>query len=234
MAAGFFTQGIEFTLPHPIVPQRMILLLCTVIRRAWEILGTTPPAGFNLHSADEDAITLELVDIIENRLRKTGEVNGFDHTRFGRVEREPKISNFNKKHPDKMPDIVFGLRRETYPILSNQDGLFVECKPIDRSHSISARYCKDGLIRFVNGDYAWAMQDAMMIGYVASDYTFKKLAAILDDGKSGYLNTSSHGVDKIRSVYHSRHNRNFEWLEDRGPASSISVSHLWLSRIPPL
>jgi hypothetical protein len=122
MAVGFFTQGIEFALPHPPIPQRTILLLCNVIRRAWQLLAASPPAGFLLHSATEDEITLELVDIIENRLRKNGEVDGFDRARFGKVVREPKISNFNKTHPDKMPDIFFDLKREECPILSNQDG----------------------------------------------------------------------------------------------------------------
>ena len=227
MTEGFFTEGIEFTLPHPPIPQRTILLLCKVIRRAWGILGTTPPTGFVLHSADEDKITLELVDIIENRLRKTGEGDGFDHALFGRVEREPKISNFNKMHPDKMPDIFFGLKRETYRILSNQDGLFVECKPVDRKHSVSAHYCRKGLKRFVIGDYAWAMQDAMMVGYVAGQYSFKNLATVLDDDNT-YLNTTSHSENAGLSVYHSHHERDFKWLVNHGVACPISVTHLWL------
>lgn len=229
MTAGFFTQGIEFILPHPPIPQRTILLLCKVIRRAWEILGTSPPDGFILHLATEDEITLELVDVIENRLRKSSEVDGFDHARFGRVEREPKISNFNKKHPDKMPDIFFGLKREQYSILSNQDGYFVECKPVDRKHSISARYCKDGLIRFVNGDYAWAMQDALMVGYVTGGYSFENLAAVLYDGNSAFLNTTSHYESAELSIYRSHHRREFDWLVNHSPACAISVTHLWLS-----
>jgi hypothetical protein len=30
MAVGFFTQGIEYTLPHPQIPQRTVLLLRSV------------------------------------------------------------------------------------------------------------------------------------------------------------------------------------------------------------
>lgn len=228
MTTGFFTQGIEFALPHPPIPQRTILLLCAVIRQAWQLLATTPPVGFILHSADEDAITLELVDIIENRLRQTGEVEGFDHALFGRVEREPKISNYNKNHPDKMPDIFFGLKREAYPIISNQDGLFVECKPVDVKHSVSKQYCEKGLKRFVIGDYAWAMQDAMMVGYVANGYSFQSLATALDAPSSTYLNTASHCEQAELAVYHSRHNRDFMWLESHGSACPISVTHLWL------
>ena len=228
MAVGYFTQGIEFELPHPPIQQRTILLLCNVIKRAWQLLVENPPACFHLNSANEDDITLELVDIIENRLRKNGEVDGFDHALFGKVEREPKISNFDKKHPDKMPDIYFDLKREQYPILSNQDGLFVECKPIDRKHPILSCYCNLGLVRFVNGDYAWAMQDALMVGYVTGHYSFEKLASVLDDGNNAFLNTSNHSEVDEYSIYRSSHAREFEWPESRGQACQVTVSHLWL------
>jgi len=184
MTIGFFTQGVDFILPHPQIPQRTIFLICKVIKRAWQILEEAPPSNFIIQSADEDTITQVLVDeIIENRLRKNGEVDGFNCALFGKVIREPKITNFDKKHPDKMPDIFFNLKRDQLSILSNQDGLFVECKPVDQKHPIFSCYCKKGLIRFIDGDYAWAMQDALMVGYVKTPYSFKKLASVLDDNK---------------------------------------------------
>lgn len=228
MAADFFTRGITFELPHPPIPQRTVLLLCKVIRRAWELLVATPPSGFILSTATEDEITVELVDIIENRLRITGEVDGFDHAMFGRVVREPKITNFDKKHPDKMPDIFFDLKRETLPVYSNQDGLFVECKPVDGKHSLLSCYCKKGLIRFVNGDYAWAMQNALMVGYVTGNYSFTKLSAVLSKVENDNLKTVDHLPTKP-SMYCSNHDRDFMWMEERGQTCRISVSHLWLA-----
>ncbi len=230
MAVGFFTHGIEFTLPHPPIPERTILLLCMVIKRAWQHLEEKPPANFVLQTADEDSITQVLAEIIENHLRKSGEVAGFDSARFGRVSREPKITNFDKKHPDKMPDIFFDLKRDQYSILSDQDGLFVECKPVDRKHGISSCYCKLGLERFVIGDYAWAMQEAMMVGYVKGPYSLKKLATVLDDEiESAALKTTRHSHINEFSIYRSTHKREFAWPEGRGKACQISVSHLWLS-----
>lgn len=228
MAVGFFTHGIEFTLPHPPIPQRTTLLLCKVIKRAWQLLAECPPAGFILHSANEDTITQVLVEIIENRLRKYGEVNGFNRALFGKVVREPKITNFDKKHPDKMPDIFFDLKRDQYSVLSDQDWLFVECKPVDSKHSILSCYCNLGLVRFVHGDYAWAMQDALMVGYVTGHYSFKKLASVLDDGKCAILKTNSHSEVDEYTIYRSSHIREFEWPESRGQACQISVAHLWL------
>lgn len=228
MAVGFFTQDIEFTLPHPPIPQRTILLLCKVIRRAWQLLAENPPTGFILHAEKEDTVTQMLVEIIENRLRKNGDVDGFDSARFGRVVREPKITNFNKVHPDKMPDIFFDLKREKAPVLSDQDGLFVECKPIDGDHPLFSCYCQKGLIRFVNGDYAWAMQEALMVGYVTGHYSYKKLAAVLNKKESTNLKTNDHS-EIVPSIYRSNHDREFEWQGNSGHACPISVSHLWLS-----
>jgi hypothetical protein len=228
MAIGFFTQGIEFTLPHLRIPLRTLLLLCNVIEKAWQLLIENPPDSFILHSENEDTITQMLVEIIENRLRKSGEVDGFNCALFGKVVREPKITNFNKRHPDKMPDIYFDLKRDQYPILSDQDGLFVECKPVDNDHPILSCYCQKGLVRFVNGDYAWAMQDALMVGYVTGHYSFEKLANILDDGKNDFLKTKHHSKADESFFYRSCHEREFEWPEHRGQACQISVAHLWL------
>lgn len=227
MAVGFFTQGVQFTLPHPPVQERTLLLLRNVIQTAWELLKENAPVNFLLDSEEEDTITQLLVEIIENRLRKNGEVAGFDRRSFGYVSREPKITNYNKEHPDKMPDIFFPLNREGL-VLSDQDGLFVECKPVDAKHPVLSCYCQKGLVRFVNGDYAWAMQNALMVGYVAEGYSFKKLATALDEKGSVTFGTSSHSELAEQGIYHSSHQREFEWLEGHGKACSISVSHLWL------
>jgi hypothetical protein len=220
---------VHFTLPHPRIPERTILLLCKVVKKAWQLLEESPPNNFVLQSADEDSITRVLVDIIEDRLRRSGEVDGFDYARFGRVIRAPKIANVDNKHPDKMPDIFFDLRRDQYSIRSDQDGLFVECKPIDSRHAIASCYCKEGLARFVNGDYAWAMQDALMVGYVEAQYSFEKLASVLDSQESkSNLKTSDHSGTGKYMIYLSNHRREFEWPESRGQACTILVAHLWL------
>ncbi len=230
MPIGFFTHGLEYTLPHPQIPQRTVLLIFKVIKRAWQLLEEKPPSGFLMQSADEDTITHLLVEIIENILRKNSEIDGFNYALFGKVSRDPKITNFDKQHPDKMPDIFFDLRREHLPIISDQDGLFVECKPVDISHPILSHYCNKGLVRFVNGDYAWAMQDALMVGYVTGRYSFRKLASVFDDDKNNAtLKPIKHSAVDEYAIYRSSHKRDFYWPENRGQACPITVSHLWLS-----
>lgn len=228
MAVGFFTHGIKYNLPHRKIPQRTLMLLCDVIKNAWVLLENYPPSGFDLNSADEDTITQVLVEIIENRLRKSGEINGFNCAMFGKVARDSKIVNFNKEHPDKMPDIFFDLKRDHLPVLGDQDGLFVECKPVDNKHYVWSCYCKKGLTRFVIGDYAWAMQNALMVGYTKSPYSFDHLSSILDDNKSAELNTIKHSKIVKSEVYRSYHDRKFEWLKNKGKACEIELTHLWL------
>lgn len=229
MTKGFFTQGISYSLPHPKIPTRTILLICHVIRKAWNILKDNPPDGFNLSTSNEDTITQILVEIIENRLRIQGDIDGFNNALFGRVVREPKITNYDKSHPDKMPDIFFDLKREHLPVLNDQDGLFVECKPLDHNHTIYTDYFKKGLMRFVNGDYAWAMQDAMMLGYVDPMFKLSNLEGKLDETKKKLsLNTMDHGIMKINQCYFSKHARKFQWIENNGKACPISLVHLWM------
>ena len=46
-------------------------------------------------------------------------------------------------------------------------------------------YCDKGIIRFVSGDYAWGMPQALMIGYAASGYTMpRKLEEAFKDRKT--------------------------------------------------
>jgi hypothetical protein len=230
MPIGFFTHGLEYILPHPQIPQRTVLLISKVIERAWQLLGEKPLPGFHMQSADEDTITHLLVEIIENILRKSGEIDGFNHVLFGKVSRDSKVANVDKTHPDKMPDIVFGLRREALTIMGEHDGLFVECKPVDINHPILSVYCNKGLVRFVNGDYAWAMQDALMVGYVKGSYSFVKLASVFDNDKNNaILKTINHSALDEYAIYRSSHKREFQWPESRGIACPISISHIWLS-----
>ena len=230
MPEGFFTKGIEFTLPHPRINERVILLVCKVLKTAWQLLEDNPPSGFSFHCANEDAITENLVGVIESRLRKNGEIKGFNSVLFGRVVREPKITNYNKTHPDKMPDMFFDLKRETLPILSEQDGLFVECKPVDSAHPVYSCYCKEGLIRFVKGDYAWAMQQALMVGYAKAPYSYQHLDSTLTTRSlNAELNTLKHGQREDIKLYRSVHDRPFQWINKQGRACPITISHLWLT-----
>lgn len=221
---GFFTTCLEPEFPHPHIPERTLVFLCQVIEEAWHLLKQHPPDNFDIHTANEDTITELLVEILEDTLRATGKIPGFNAQFFGRVQREPKITNYNKKHPDKMPDIFFDLKREYLPIKSTQDGLFVECKPIDRRHPLRSCYCEKGVMRFVNGDYAWAMQEALMVGYIRNNKSYCDLKPNLNEAP---YSTTAFEENTSNNSCCSTHQRHFTYFTKTKPPP-ITVHHLWL------
>jgi hypothetical protein len=235
--SGFFTGGIRFDLPHPPISPRLIVIVHAVVERGLELLRNEPPDGFDLRSAKEDVITFQLQWVIENGLRRTNEVHGFNRRNFGRVWREPKVTNFDGEHPDKMPDLVFDLNRDSLPILGTHDGLFVECKPVDDTHATGEHYCDKGLRRFVNGDYAWTMQEAMMVAYVRDGRSIgRSLLPALDPRRKALkIVADPSPIDRGRPsksakrLYASTHARGFPWPGGRGGACDIRIFHSWYS-----
>ena len=232
---GFFTQGVVFELPHPQIPLRQLLIVHAVIELGLRLLHDSPPSDFLLSAADEDAITFQLHWVIANRLYKSKEVPGFNKRAFGKVGREPKMTNVDGKHPDKMPDLVFFLNRDSLPVLTSHDALVAECKPVDKGHPAGGDYCDKGLRRFIVGDYAWPMQEALMVGYVrdarciatnllpamtkrqedlAMIECAKPVGKVCTSGKKDYLHVSVHA-------------RRCSWPDNRGQACNIKIFHSW-------
>lgn len=232
--AGFFAAGVDYQLPHPPIDDAILLVTHNAVCRALFLLRG---AGFPLKTARENEITRELHEILEDRLRQTGEVPGFNQLVFGKVIRAPEVRNHDGRHPDKKPDLVFDLVRDNTLVLSSQDALFVECKIVGNSHRITSLYCNNGLSRFIDGDYAWAMQEGMMLAYVRHGFTLSaNLSPVLArDPYRGRLSTSSplsvvSGGDAnplAEKLHVTAHSRSFQWQHGKGPATPIRVFHSW-------
>lgn len=239
---GFFTLGVpwdRYDLPHPRLGLPVILLLRRVLLKAFEKLRDR---GFQLAIEQEDRITEQLFNVLENDLRQTGEVSGFNSTLYDRVVRHAEVTNYNGIKLAKTPDLSFKLRHaetEPRPVVSSHDALFVECKPVDARHAAGGAYCDNGLIRFVNGDYAWAMDDAMMLGYVRNGRTIAGhlLPAMAASTRKASL-AIAHQLElcaepgaaacaEAEAVHLSRHHRTFPWPDGKGEATDITVYHLW-------
>ena len=110
---------------------------------------------------------------------------------------------------------------------------------MDAAHRVATKYCNEGLIRFVRGDYAWAMQEAMMLAYVRDGRT---IASDLVPAMSKSARMKSFGTVQLptscpasgatacseaEAVHLSRHSRGFTWPDAKGPATEITVYHLW-------
>lgn len=239
---GFFTFGVSadlYNLPHPSLGLPVILLIRRVLLRAFALLREQ---RFNLGVASEDQVTAALRSIIENNLRQTGEVPGFSKRTYETVIRQGQWVNYDGTRPTKTPDLFFRLRNdecEPRPVLSEFDGLFIEAKPIDATHPSGGKYCDDGLIRFVRGDYAWAMQEAMMLGYARDGRTISGhlIPAMNDPARAASLailqipqlclETAAAPCPAAEAVHMSRHRRDFQWRDGKGPATDIIVYHLW-------
>lgn len=230
--SGFFTASTH-RIPHPAVPLRLILATHAALTRAFELLRSTPPVGFNLKDAKEDDITRQLHAILEDRLLTSQEVAGFDRRRIRNVVRAPEVSNHDGSHPAKKPDLVlFLLRRERWSVRNSQDGIFAECKPVDDGHAVGRHYCDQGIMRFVDGDYAWAMQDGLMVGFVRGNRTvLENLAPVLAaKDRHEKLGSPAPPVtvlpNQATPLHCTEHERNFAWTIGR-QACKIRLFHSW-------
>ncbi len=239
--SGFFTLGVpkdRYDLPHRPLGVPVILLIRKVICRALALLRES---GFKLAEATEDQVTAALRSTIENDLRQTGVVPGFNRRNYDYVSRQSQVANFDGSKRMKTPDLIFKLRiaeRIVYRGLSEFDALFVECKPVDATHAAGSKYCDDGLVRFVVGDYAWAMQEGMMVAYARDQRTIADhlIPAMNETDRMTSLATehlpqilTAHkgehaGADRIHV---SVHRRNFPWPDGKGQATNITLYHLW-------
>jgi hypothetical protein len=230
-------EGIR--LPHPPLSLSVHLVVEAAICAAWELMAKSGRRGFDLKTANEDTITHELYERLYDEVFDKGIVDGFDREIFASVRREPKVRNFNGRNLDKMPDLLVEFIDRPAGVMNSQHGLFIECKPVDRSHPTGSAYCQDGLIRFVRGDYAWAMQNAMMVGYARARYSVvPKLSKALASNRKKRISTSF-GPESCpqtrmtvfaQQVAISEHQRRFRYVETRLPAGVIVIRHLWLKR----
>lgn len=241
---GFFTLGVpagRYHLPFPQLGLPVILLIRRVLLRAFEILREQ---RFNLAAANEDQVTAALRSTIENNLRQSGEVRGFNRLMFDLVVRQGQWQNYNGTVLTKTPDLFFKLRDDEghrKAVVSEFDGLFIEAKPVDSTHPAGSKYCDDGLIRFVRGDYAWAMPEAMMLAYARNGRTIEShlLPAMQEAARLSALNTeelptqvkhhlpNASAISGVEPVHVSRHGRGFPWPDGKGIATSVKVYHLW-------
>src|ERR1017187_3438696 len=230
-------EGIR--LPHPPLPLRVHLVVESAICAAWELMTNRGRTGFDLQTANEDTVTLEFYEGLYDEVFNKGMVDGFDREVFASIHREPKVRNFNRRHPDKMPDLLVDFIDRPAGVMNSQHGLFIECKPVDQKHPTGSAYCDEGLIRFVRGDYAWAMQSAMMVGYAREGYSLvPKLSEALASKRKEPIPTSFGPESCLRTtatafaeqVAISKHQRTFSYVENDLPAGIIVIRHLWLRR----
>lgn len=130
---------------------------------AWTRLKERSDAAID--AKDEDKITNQLLKELRY-IRRNGDIASFSPEVFGMPTRDSKIESLDGQSIDQMPDItIYPTNPREIVTDETQDALFYECKVLDRSRNLN-QYRKDGIERYLDGRYAWAMSHASMIAYV--------------------------------------------------------------------
>ena len=149
------------------------------------------------------------------------------------VGRGTESISFDGSHIEKRPDlsIVLSAADRRFPLIA-------EAKILDDAASKTVGlYCKSGIRRFVEGEYAWGNREAFMMGYVRDGSSIgTALAPFLSNAMrlcpDRYLVEALHipAGSGSPDLAHTRHGRNFVYGSQRPPndPGPISIWHLWL------
>ena len=186
----------------------------------------------DLATCSEVDITSRLEDILNRMLEaEPSVVPGFSKAFFQTIVRGAEVCSHDLSMPEKRPDLTFRSQRKLANLRFPQHcALFIECKIVDRSHSIGL-YGKHGISRFVSGVYAWAVPSAVMLAYTRHGRSMtRQLQGLLNRDSSnhyatvGPLNTAPFGKGVSRGV--TVHSRDLPLLR-KGPDGYITIYHLW-------
>ncbi len=193
-------------------------------------------SDIDLGTMSEDEVTITLRAVLTNRLRKTGEVEGFNRHTFEKVARQHRCVSYDNSSLLKEPDMCFTLCDDSRSdVLDAEDGMITECKPVDNQHGPGTHYCDKGIKRFVDGEYAWAMPEALMIGYIRGSRSIVStlIPALKVEKQKRQLKTLTLPISveddsgDEEPLHESHHQRGFPWRENKGNATPIRIYHSW-------
>lgn len=239
MALGLYEDSPEACeLPHKPIPLAVFFVVEQAIRFAWEVMRQRPREDFRLDREDEDPVTAELWERLLNEVFNRNIVPGFDTTLLMKPVREAKVSNFDRSKAELMPDLLIGLINRPAVAIPSQDWLFIECKPVQVGRAAGAHYCDKGIIRFLRGDYAWAMTSALMVGYATTRYRIVPKLTTALRARTRKMSTTAFPRQCKRSpassfsepTHITEHRRTFRYEQNGRQAPPIGLRHLWLKR----
>lgn len=150
------------------ISPNVLSVVIHALNEAWAIICADPAmhlAPPTKGNPEEDRYTDALCEILSYWLGGyDNPINGFTSDVFGAVERGVNLSNYDLSVINKQPDMVIRLANSPLVQTRHYVGIFAEAKVVSMKTSLT-RYTQDGMARFVRGDYAWAMQDGVMIAY---------------------------------------------------------------------
>ena len=174
----------------------------------------------------------EVTALMAARLKRLAEEDPFWRPLVLYVARGEEHVSFDGSHLEKQPDlsIVLSRRDLRFPLVA-------EAKVLDAPASKTvALCCRDGIRRFVEGEYAWGNREAFMIGYVRDG---SSIDTVLRNFLSEAAHSRRYRVESLPApvgngssdLAYTRHGRNFVYGNQPSPnePGPISIWHLWLS-----
>lgn len=182
----------------------------------------------------EVVITNRLVRGLDALLNDETElVPGFTADFYETPVRGNELEDYNDEELEKRPDITFRPTGRASNLPGKRHwGLFCECKRIGPQHTTST-YCKQGLVRFIEGKYAWAVSIAMMIGYACDGYvlpdTLDKHFRRKNSPTYDRITDRLEPVGQPSKAWVSVHERRWahRGADSRAPGP-LTVRHVWL------
>jgi len=201
------------------------------LAQAWEELVRNH--GAKLLAKQES----ELNALLQSRLNHLRDKDRLLSQMVASIVRGAESISFDGTHIEKRPDLSIYLTRRNanFP-------LTVECKIVDLPAGKSIDlYCTKGLKRFVDGEYAWATSQGVMLAYVRDRSSIDgcltphldALAASPPDALRTECKPKREvGLRSLASI--SRHGRAFRYIGsvtncEPGP---IAIWHMWMDLLP--
>ena len=220
------TRGVR--LPLAPIADEHLEILAEGLRQAFDDIRVHAPA--TVASGEEPEVTA----LMQARLNRLIHEDSLWQQLVLSVGRGTESISFDGSHLEKRPDlsIVLSGAERRFPLVA-------EAKILDAVESkTAALYCKKGIRRFVEGEYAWGNREAFMIGYVRDGSSINTtLTAVLSKGT--VLHPRRYLVEALpvpvgsgsSDLAYTRHGRDFVYGSQRPPNSPgpISLWHLWLT-----
>jgi hypothetical protein len=209
----------------PIAPEHLSVILET-ISSAWFELSSQGLTG-----TDEPEVNQQLKVRLTNYCDEAEDWKDIVRS----VALGNEAANHLADHIELRPDLTLCLyfRNGNFPLV-------IECKILDHPNQKTvAKYCNDGLARFIDGRYSWWGQEAIMLAYVRDASTVAGqlvpyLATAAGRTPDPFRTAKHPSPDAtIHSTAHrSEHGRTFSYSAevDGGDPGAIRLWHLWLSR----
>lgn len=236
--AASLKAGAATQCPRPLAPG-LISVVASAIRHAWATIEADPSAHLVLTGPkpNEDTFTYAIAEMLEQMLYDPSlSVEGFSADFFSSVVRGAAVANVTHSVLTKQPDLMIRLVERDQYNLGRYIGVFVEAKVV--GSGVTA-YTDDGILRFVDGQYAWAMRDGVMLAYQANGVTqlstlrarLQSHASLAAQAADPALSDVLHEDPIAHVCARSVHGRNWTY-NDNTPPGPIHLWHLWELQIP--